>query len=312
MPNDYLSLSGILKSTTLPTDVQLGGVLTPALSSTFIKAIRDNSSFLKKITWDFTNKLTKKRSTPDAIEGVLVRHVAGEAADENQYAKLGVVGAELNMVNTIELNAKIAQETLDDNKDNPMFEKEQSDSFSMTFSNDILYLGMVGIADNTDKTAPFNELAKGWLTIASESTATIKATYPLGIVDEGEKVATALKVVYDNIDPDVKDNATIILSNQDYYSYVYYIQALHQNTALLKDGELLMFLGVPLEPLKRMPIGTYLATDLRNIILGAVKKVARRRWYNDEESALKYKFGINLDYEFDIHKYVTIVTEALA
>ena len=310
MHDDYLSLSAILK-TTMPTDVRLGGSLIPSVSSTFIKAIVDNSGFLKKVTLDTTNKLTKIRETPDGLEGVLVRHMPGEAPDSNQHASLGVVGAKLDMTNTIQLNAKITQETLDDNTDNPNFEKEQSDGFSVTFANDLVHLGFVGIADNPAKNAPFNELAKGWLTVASESADTVKATYPLGITDAGLRVATALKVTYDEIHDDIKDSAAIILSKRDYHAYIYYVQEKHLNTALLANGELLKFMGIELDPQKYMPIGTYLGTPINNMVFGAVKKIGRVRWYNDEESALKYKFGINCDYEFDIKKYVTLVTESL-
>ena len=61
-----------------------------------------------------------------------------------------------------------------------------------------------------------------------------------------------------------------------------------------------------------MPQGTYLGTPLQNMVMGISKNIQRDRWWDPDRSAMRYRFIVNPDYEFDVHKYVTLVTEAPA
>ncbi len=310
MPDDYLSLSGIMKSGGITaTDVQLDGELTPKQGRAFINAIVDHSTFLKRITVDITGKLTKTRTALDAAKGVLTRHSAGVGSSDVQLKKLGVIGCKLNMVNGVKLVAQVTDEALDDNQDNPNFEKEQYSGFSTVFGNDILYLGMVGVADNDANDAPFNELAKGWMTVAAESTITVKATYANSGTDT-EKVLAGLSAVTLNSHTDVRYKVGILISPEDYDTYVSYIADSHQNTAVLLSGEAAKYKGRELVIMEDLPQGTYISTPLKNMVLGMSRQIKRVRWVDNDTSSIMYKFVTRPDYEFDIHKYVTLVTQA--
>ena len=314
MPENYLDLSEILKSGAVTaTDVALNGELTPKQGRAFANAIVDDSGLLKHVTVDITKKLLKDRSALSTSKGMLVRHVAGKALSDDQLKKLGVVGARLNMVNGVTLQINITDEALDDNQDNPNFEKEQFDAATTAFRNDLVYLGWVGVADNTSPTAPFNELAKGWLTVAAESTDTQKATLTqdtAGGETRGAFVERALQKVCDIAHEDVTDDMSIFLSKKDYSAYVRMLAKDYKALGVLKSGEMLEFEGRTLRPQKGIPDGTFLGTPEKNMVFGLSRAIDRKRWYSNEISSLCYKFVVRPDYEFDIKKYVAIVTEA--
>ncbi|MFA9238286.1 MAG: phage capsid protein [Candidatus Paceibacteria bacterium] len=302
MEDDFLTLDGILKADTKPTDVTLSGQLTPQQARTFIKAIIDRQSILKNVTVDICSKLTKTRTAYDIGKGVLNRHVSGQAVPADAMKKLGVIGCTLDMTKAVSLNARILQETINDNKDNPDFEKEQFEGFSIAFTNDLDYLGIAGTADNPAANAPFAELAKGWVTVAKES-ATVKK-----VTTTKTTVVEQLKVVVQNLHEDVKGGkAEINLSAIDYDAYQLEVSEAHPNSGAIINGGINTFLGYKLNPNSNMEAGEYLATIPKNMVFGIATQIERNRWYDNEASALRYKFVVYCDYEFDIHKYVTFV-----
>lgn len=302
MPDDILTLNAISKADIKPTDVTLSGNLTPQQARTFIKAIVDRQSILKNVTVDIASKLTKERSAYDIGKGVLNRHVSGQAVPADAMKKLGTIGCTLDMTKAVSLNARILQETINDNKDNPDFEKEQFEGFSIAFTNDLDYLGIAGTADNPASDAPFLELAKGWVKVAKESTTATKTT------TNASTITARLKVVVQNLHEDVKGGkAEIYLSATDYDAYQLEVAESHPNSGALTNGGINTFLGYKLNPNPNMEAGEYLATIPKNMVFGIATQIERNRWYDNEASALRYKFVVYCDYEFDIHKYVTFV-----
>ncbi len=302
MPEDILTLSAISKADTKPTDVTLSGNLTPQQARTFIKAIVDRQSILKDVTVDITSKLTKERSTYDIAKGVLNRHVSGSAVPAAAMKKLGKIGCTLDMTKGVSLNARILQDTLNDNKDNSDFEKEQFDGFATAFMNDLDYLGIAGTADNAAADAPFNELAKGWMKIAKDSPATIKAA------TNQASITGRLKVVVQNLNEDVKGGkAEIYINAADYDAYQLEVAESYPNSGALINGGINSFMGYKLKPNSNLSAGEYLATIPKNMVFGISNQIERNRWYDNETSSLRYKFVVYCDYEFDIHKYVTFV-----
>jgi len=298
-----LQFDEILKANTTPTDVTLSGSLTPAQSRTFIQAIIDRQSILKDVTVDITSKLTKERSTYDIGKGVLNRHVSGTAVPDTAMKKLGKIGCTLDMSKGISLNARILDDTLKDNKDNPSFEKEQFDGFATAFMNDLDYLGIAGIADNAAAAAPFLELAKGWVQVASESASASKPT------SSASKVSDRLEYLVKNIHEDVKGGkAVIYISAVDYDSYQLEVAASYPNSGALVNGGINSFMGYKLKPNENLVSGQFLATIPKNMVFGISSQIDRNRWYDNETSSLRYKFVVHPDYEFDIHKYVTYMT----
>lgn len=311
MPIDYLSLSGLLKSGAITAaDVALDGELTPKQGRAFVNAIVDHSPFLKRITLDIAGRLIKKRTALDAAKGVLTRHIAGATATQDQMKKLGVVGCTLNMTNGVKLDAQLTDEALEDNQDNANFEKEQYAGFSTVFGNDLLYLGMVGTADNADSAAPFNELAKGWPMVASEDADTVKVTYAVDTDSAGKTVMNALSAITSAAHADIRNKAPILISPEDYSAYVDYIAEAHQNTAVLLSGDAAKYKGRELIEMEDLPQGTFLSTPLKNMVLGVSKAIKRTRWYDNPSSSVRYKFVVRPDFEFDIKKYVTLATAA--
>ncbi len=309
MPDNFLDLSEIIKAGGINAiDVQLDGQLTPAQGRAFANAIVDHSSLLKRITVDITGKLTKKRSALDAAKGVLARHISGEATDPSRYAKLGVVGATLDMTRAVVLEAQINQETLDDNQGNKGFEAEQHTAFTQVFSNEIVYLGEVGIADSVLANAPFNQLAKGWGMIATESLETVKAVVPSVLNNPQQTLLNALDKICKIAHRDIRTSMVIFISIEDHETYIDYIAEKHQNTAVLLSGKAATYKGRELIISQDLARGMFTATPLKNMVLGFARAIVRTRWYDHDKSALRYKFIVRPDYEFDIKKYVTVVT----
>lgn len=298
-----IKLADILKANTTPADVTLSGSLTPEESRTFIKAIIDRQSILKDVTVDITSKLTKQRSSYDIGKGVLNRHVSGTAVPDTAMKKLGKIGCSLDMSKGISLNARILDDTLKDNKDNANFANEQFEGFAIAFMNDLDYLGIAGIADNGDADAPFLELAKGWIQVASESTATNKPT------SSAATVSARLEYLVKNLHEDVKGGkAVIYISATDYDSYQLEVAAAYPNSGALVNGGINSFMGYKLKPNENMTTGQYLSTISKNMVFGISNQIDRNRWYDNETSSLRFKFVVHPDYEFDIHKYVTYMT----
>lgn len=302
MEDDLLTLNNILKSGLTAKNATLSGTLTPAQGKIFTMAIVASSALLGKVTTDITGKLTKERSGWDAAKGMLTRHKSGTKAPETNEKKLGKIGCKLDMTRGVELNAKILDEAIEDNKDNANFEQEQFDIFATIFSNDLLYLGIVGEADSDDHAADFEDLAKGWITVASESQTTNKAT------TSNSSILYRLKHLVKNAHEDVLGTAAILMNAKDYMDYQFEIAELYKDLATLLNADKKTFMQLPIEVNASIPSGVYLLTPLKNMVLGLSSIVKRNRWYDNDESALKYKFVVYPDYEFDIHKYVTYMT----
>ncbi len=303
MPDDILTLDAILKADTKPTDVTLSGNLTPQQARTFIKAIVDRQSILKDVTVDTTSKLTKERSTYDIAKGVLNRHVSGTPVPAAAMKKLGKIGCTLDMTKGVSLNARILQDTINDNKDNPDFEKEQFENFAIAFMNDLDYLGIAGTADNASADAPFTELAKGWVQIAKDSAAVVTVT------TSAQTITERLIYLVKNLHEDIKGGkAEIILSAVDYDDYQLEVADKYPTSGALVNGGMNTFMGYKLKANSNMDAGEYLATIPKNMVFGISNQIERNRWYDNESSCLRYKFVVYPDYEFDIHKYVTYMT----
>lgn len=302
MEDDILTLGTILKSGLKATDVTLSGSLTPKQGKIFVSTIVSSHALLGKVTTDITGKLTKERTGWDAAKGVLSRHKSGTKTPDENTRKLGKIGCKLDMTRGVELHAKILDEALEDNQDNPNFEQEQFAIFTTVFSNDLQYLGIIGESDSDDHTASFKDLAKGWFTIASESANTNKPT------SSSDSILYRLKHLVKNAHPDVKSTAAILMSSNDYMDYQFEIAEEYQDVATLLNADKKSFMDMPIETSPDVSDNEYLLTPLKNMIFGISSRVKRNRWYDNDEDALKYKFVVYPDYEFDIHKYVTYMT----
>jgi hypothetical protein len=217
--------------------------------------------------------------------------------------KLGKIGCSLDMTKGVSLNARILDDTLKDNKDNPTFEQEQFDGFAIAFMNDLDFLGIAGTADNAAADASFVELAKGWIQVAKESTTANKPT------SSALSVSARMAHLVKNLHEDVKGGkAVVYISATDYDSYQLEVAASYPNSGALVNGGIDSFMGYKLRPNVNIQSGEFLATIPQNMVFGISNQIDRNRWYDNETSSLRYKFVVHPDYEFDIHKYVTYMT----
>ncbi|WP_141091302.1 P2 family phage major capsid protein [Campylobacter concisus] len=263
-------LNDILKGSMNATNVTLSGSLTPEQSHNFIDVIKQNNGFLQKIHTEKMGRLTKELDAWDVAKGILVRVASGEKSNDSQRSALSKVGAKLD-AKSVQLFARILQDALEDNKSNPNFEKETFDAFAKAFGNDLALLGFTGESDTYDGT--FKTLHKGWLQVVKDSSDAVKLTY----------------------------TATEKVSNR--------LSALNLPLHLVQGGAN-QILGIPFEITPLMPKGVYLATTLKNLVLGVVLDIRSNHWYDAEERALKYVFDVFTDYEVVVKKWASLMSKA--
>lgn len=294
-------LNDILKASFAATDTTLSGSLTPEQAHNFVQVVKDNSDFLNKINVVKMGRLTKEVDAWDVAKGILVRVPSGQKPNEDQRKKLGLVGCKLD-AKSVQLFARILQDALEENKHNPSFESETFEVFSKAFGNDLALLGFVGKSDTYANS--FETLHKGWLQIAKDSSEAVKVTYT-----ESQSVSDRLKALVKSIAADAKANSVILINPNDVSTYNEELSKLNSPTHLIEAGAK-KILGVPFLESPLMPEGEYLATPLKNLLLGIVLDIRRNRWYDAEERALKYVFDVFVDYEIAIKKWVSIMTKA--
>ena len=295
------NLSEILKGSINAQSVTLSGSLTPAQAHNFVDAIKNNNGFLSKIHTEKMGRLTKELDAWDVAKGILVRVASGEKPTEAQRAALGKVGAKLD-AKGVQLFARILQDALEDNADNPNFETETLNAFTKAFGNDLALLGFIGESDTYDGT--FKKLHKGWIAVAKDASDTTKLTYA-----SSDKVSDRLSALVDSINSDILGESVVLINPADAQAYNKELSALNSPLHLIQGGAD-KILGVPLEITPLMPKGVYMATPLKNLVLGMGLDVRRNRWYDAEERALKYVFDLYTDYEIVIKRWVSLATAA--
>ncbi|WP_239637797.1 hypothetical protein [Campylobacter concisus] len=100
-----------------------------------------------------------------------------------------------------------------------------------------------------------------------------------------------------------------MINPSDVQEYNKELSALNSPLHLVQGGAN-QILGIPFEITPLMPKGTYLATPLKNLVLGVVLDIRRNRWYDAEERALKYVFDVFTDYEVVVKKWASLMSKA--
>lgn len=294
-----LGLKDIAKGSMNATSATLSGSLTPEQATSLINVIKDNSEFLQKIHVEKMSRLTKELDGWDAMRGVLVRVASGEKPSDAQRTQLKKAGVKLE-AKSVQLFSRILQDALADNQNNPNFESETFNSFGTIFGNDLALLGFSGTSDTYANS--FETLHKGWIQTAKDSSDVTKVTYVAN-----DSVSKRLTALAQSINPDALVDSVILISTADMQEYNKEISALNAPTYLI-NGNADRVLGVKLEVSPLMPKGVYMATPLKNLVLGVCLDINRNRWYDPEERALKYIFDASVDYEIIIKKWVSIAT----
>ena len=284
------------------TDFSLRGTLTPEQSHTLIDAIVDSSAFLQKVQNVKTKSLQKDLTAIDLANNILVQVAEGAKPTDAQKQKAALLGCTLNL-KPAQLFAFIGDSALEDNAHNPRFESETFNAFAKSFGNNLTNLGFVGTTDVYAGATGFATLNKGWIEIAKTDAGTIKGTY-----DPDDKIIDRLTALAESLDPDAVADASILISPADYQLYNRELSALNAPTYLIENNAP-RILGIPLEVNKFMPAGVYVATPLKNLVLGVGLGIKRAREYDAEARGLRYIFSVYQDYEILIKKWVSVLVE---
>lgn len=281
-----------------PTDMYASGELRPEASRKFFNTVISQNAFLSKVTTHQTSKIKSEVDIWGLGDGNLVRVAGGTRPNDSQRQKLipTVVSFE-NL--SVQLHTKILRATLEDNKDNPSFEKETFDTFNRGFGNDLLNLGLNGEADTGDN---FKNLNKGWLKIAKDSDEVGKVEF-----EESTKMIDRLTNLVKQA-KNLQDSSVILISKHDFTALQIELGNKSGGLPILMNGGARNILGVPLEVVSYMPNDTYFLTPLKNLFMSMTQTVIRDRWWDNDEAALKYRFEINNDYEIVVKKYTTLAT----
>ena len=199
--------------------------------------------------------------------------------------------------------ASITQDTLEDNADNPKFETETFAEFDKAFSNDLQNLGMIGEKDDYAGDA-FKNLNKGWFTLAKENSDVVKLEHK-----KVSKMIDKLSAVVKASNEDVLTQSVILISQSDYLAYQQEIGGRSGGLSILLNSGANHILGVPLEVASFVPKGKFLMTPLKNLIMSVGLDIRRTRWYDVEESCLKYKFEVYNDYQLAVGKWAVLSEE---
>lgn len=216
--------------------------------------------------------------------------------------KLSVSSVKLDN-KVVQLWAGITQDTLEDNADNPKFEAETFNGFDEAFSNDLQNLGMIGEKDDYAGDA-FKNLNKGWFTLAKENSDVVKLEHK-----KASKMIDKLSAVVKASNEDVLTQSVILISQSDYLAYQQEIGGRSGGLSILLNSGANHILGVPLEVASFVPKGKFLMTPLKNLIMSVGLDIRRTRWYDVEESCLKYKFEVYNDYQLAVGKWAVLSEE---
>jgi hypothetical protein len=296
--NEIIKAAGNMSA----TDFNLRGTLTPEAAHALIDAIVDSSAFLKKVQTVKTRSLQKDLTAIDLANNILVQIAEGLEPTDAQKQKAALLGATLNL-KPAQLFGFIGDSALEDNAHNPRFEEETFNAFAKAFANNLTNLGFVGTTDVYASGTGFTTLNKGWIAIAKTAAGTVKGTY-----DPANTVIDRLTALAESVNPDAASEASILISPADYQLYNRELSSLNAPTYLI-EGNAPRILGMPLEVNKFMPAGVYVATPLKNLVLGVGLGIRRTREYRPAKRGLEYIFSVYQDYEILIQKWVSVLVE---
>ncbi|AQW80784.1 P2 family phage major capsid protein [Campylobacter pinnipediorum] len=285
-----------------PTDMTANNTLSVDKSRKVINTIVDSSDFLKKINVYQTKKLQTSIDTWNLAKGILVRVAPGNSPTDEQRQKLGVGSVTLDN-KPVQLFAKITQDTLEDNADNPKFESETFESFARAFATDLQNLGMIGEKDDYSSNE-FKNLNKGWFTLAKEVSGVKKIEHK-----KASKMVDKLAALVKAHNEEVLKDSVILISQADYLAFQTEVGSKNGGLGVLLNANAKSILDVPLEVAAFVPKGKFLMTPLKNLVMSLGLAVRRVRWYDNEESSLKYKFEVYNDYQIAVPEWVTLSEE---
>lgn len=283
--------------------VSLSGQLLPQEAKNFINLIFDRSDFMKLVTTDTMTRLNKRIQALDLATDVLVRVPEGTGPTEAQRTQFSVLGCEL-MAKPAQLFARILQETLVDNKDNPNFESEMVSKFATIYGNALVSLGFKGAADDYANSL-FSELNVGWLEIIRGHAQSQKPVYDAtpGALSYGKR----LQMLIDTVDEDAHANSSIVLNPKDHARLRRELGEDNRSVTLQTGNTLPEYEGFKLVVRPEMPEGSYLATPLKNLVFGMCTDISRSREWKGEERCISYTYDSYFDYGVVVGRWASLL-----
>ncbi|MBP3223970.1 MAG: phage major capsid protein [Campylobacter sp.] len=299
------NLTKILKSGEITPYTMAGNaVLEPERGIEFIKTITDKSALLKAVKIVRTSKLDKELDVHYLADRML--HRVKEGIGTNNYQSITNTPVMLRNLR-VDLDVAVLRSTLEDNRDNPNFEKEIFDEFSTNFSNSLSDLALNGEEEQSKEEGrlnafeTFTKLNKGYIQILKDAEGTIKLTGKSNVLD-------SLKAVAKAIPSEIFSEAVILANPMDLTSLQDEVGSKNGGLAILLNGGAKSVLGVPVIATDFMPRGTYIATALRNMIFSYGSDIEVKRWYDNDKEALKYRFSLYCDFQIAVPKWAVLST----
>lgn len=286
-----------------PTDLAVGGVLSPTAATKLIQMVF-KTDFLSKVTTEIMTSLSQEVSAIDMARRQMVRVPQGTDPDEGQFASAGQYGCIMTAL-PIQLFPSVKLDTLRQNKDNPQLLTELETSYALAIARDLVDLGMNGVSDDNagaNREAKFIRLNKGWLQIAKDAASTKKVD--IDPATTGWKVA--LGAITTAADPRALRDSTLIMNEADADQYFREIAAPVTGTALIADSPIRRFEGRAIEAVGDMPRGKVMFTPLKNLVHGIHADVKRDKAYHNRKRALEFTFDMAVDYEIAVKEYCVV------
>jgi len=284
----------IAKGAIAPTDLSVGGVLEPEIAQRFIDLVVDKSKFLKRIAVKRTSKITGYFKNLDLADEVLVRVAQGTDPSDDQRTEPSRTDiAYTNLA--LQLFYQLLFDAIDDNQGNPNFESDLESMFAKKFSNELVRLGFLGVAEDYAGDA-WNRLNKGWLQIAKEQT-------PLGQRVNTSGAATVKEMLDDVLAAmpaqyKVQGQTTFLLNITDWEGLTDEIGTAASAVLgqILLDGKLPTYKGYPLLPMEQQPEATVLFSALANYWMTMLTEIKRFREVRGTKRCIDYTFDLSNDY----------------
>jgi hypothetical protein len=273
-----------------PSDIRQGGAITPQRARAFISLVYDDG-FLQKCTRETMTSLKKEGAVLDIPQRSLRRVAQGSLPADNE--KTGV-----NNYNYI-LEAEDAQLFMDltrdffrDNADNPNLVSELEAIFATRVRGELVDLAFNGTGDPDD--GAFLKLNKGFIQQAIDGVPngqkiTIDPATN-GWIEELGRVLLAMP-------EDFLDGAVLHMNTKDAIEYGLEVASHVTGTPQVAQASVSALLDFPVEKVKRMPRGTVLFVQQRNLVFGVNQDIQRTVEVKGRERCTWYTWDMSVDFQ---------------
>ncbi|OQY56421.1 MAG: hypothetical protein B6247_03985 [Candidatus Parabeggiatoa sp. nov. 2] len=297
--SDEHSLVRVAKGYIEPQDFRVGGELRPEQSERVINMIVEDK-FLSRVTVERMSRNDKDVEVFDIKPRQLKRVPEGREPTEQELSGVKEHGCILH-AKPVNLFVNIKLTTLRNNADKPGLVTMLNQSFNTVFQNDLTDLGFVGKGEDG---SDFENLHKGWLKIAEESSDAPKVEIQPSSVSWIDKLA-AIKKASDKL---YRPTSVFIMSPNDIMEYDVQLGKMITGAPIIADEAGHRFLRQPTVASNYMPDGHVLYTPIKNLILGVNKLIRRSGQWHAMRRCFEFVYDMSVDYEIYIKKACVLAT----